>query len=131
MRRRTWYMVETFDLLYSFQYGMPTAIHDEDMDVLPPKNLADDDFDETTAVLPPERPFSEFTQALYFAFKSRTIRLLRRVIRHALNEKTATDYEATLALAAELKAGILLHAPPIHRAKAQSRHIANAANSPR
>ncbi len=80
MRRRTWYMVETFDLLYSFQYGMPTAIHDEDMDVLPPKNLADDDFDETTAVLPPERPFSEFTQALYFAFKSRTIRLLRRVI---------------------------------------------------
>lgn len=104
MRRRVWYVVETFDLLYSFQFGLPATVHDEDVDVGYPVNLLDDDFDEDSQELPPERPFTDPTPALYFCFKSRHVRLLRRVIRHAGTAR-ATDYEATMRLGEELEAG--------------------------
>src|SRR4029434_5130622 len=48
MRRRTWFMVQTSDLLFSFQLGMPPMIYQEVCDADHPRNLTDDDFDEDT-----------------------------------------------------------------------------------
>lgn len=103
MRRRTWYMAETFDLLYSFQQGMPTIVHEDECDTDEPTNLRDEDFDEDTTVLPPGRPFTDATPVLYYCYKSPKVRLLRRVIRHAMSNKQ-TDYEATWKLSDELQA---------------------------
>ncbi|EOO00357.1 putative fungal specific transcription factor domain-containing protein [Phaeoacremonium minimum UCRPA7] len=103
MRRRTWYMAETFDLLFSFQQGMPTIVHEDECDTDGPTNLRDEDFDEDTSVLPPGRPFTEATPVLYYCYKSPKIRLLRRVIRHAMSSKQ-TDYEETWKLSNELQA---------------------------
>ena len=47
MRRRTFIIVEIFDLLSSFQAGLPLIIHEEERDTEPPSNLFDIDFDET------------------------------------------------------------------------------------
>ena len=97
-------MVEVFDVLYSFQFGMPTVIHDEDTDTGRPTNLLDQDFDEDCVELPPERPFTDDTPVLYFCVKSAKIRLLRKISRHALGPN-ATDRDKTMALTMELKSG--------------------------
>lgn len=103
MRRRVWFGIEAFDVMFSFQLGMPTIIQPDQCDVAPPRNLHDEDFDEDTVVLPPSRPETEPTKALYYRYKCRLIRQLRRIMLHALGVST-TDYEETLSLHAELEA---------------------------
>ncbi|KAG5666004.1 hypothetical protein KAF25_010129 [Fusarium avenaceum] len=102
MRRRTWFMVQTSDLLFSFQLGMPPMVYQEVCDVGHPRNLSDDDFDEDTDV-PQSRPPSEPTPILAWQTKSHLCRLLRRVLRHALRVETP-PYEETMGLQAELEA---------------------------
>lgn len=102
MRRRVWYFVESFDMLFSFQFGMPTVVHEDEIATDPPSNLSDDDFNETTVELPPSRPPTDYTTALYFTVKLTLIRLLRRVMRVAVwrNDKAtivgAPSYKATV-----------------------------------
>ncbi|KAM0295509.1 hypothetical protein ACHAO9_000590 [Fusarium lateritium] len=101
MRRRTWFMVQTSDLLFSFQLGMPPMVYQEVCDAGHPRNLSDDDFDEDTDV-PQSRPPSEPTPILAWQTKSHLCRLLRRVLRHALRVETP-PYEETMGLQAELE----------------------------
>ncbi|KAF3908064.1 hypothetical protein ABW21_db0204246 [Orbilia brochopaga] len=102
MRRRTWYWVATFDMIFSFQYGMPAIIHDEQCDTEPPSNHEDDDFDEDTVVMPTPRAPSEFTNMLFYSHKIRMMGIFRKVIQHALALKPP-KYEAIMALDAELE----------------------------
>ncbi|KXH63808.1 hypothetical protein CNYM01_02264 [Colletotrichum nymphaeae SA-01] len=85
MRRRAWFYCEAFDLLLSFQLGMPAIVHEGDNDAVGPENHPDEDFDENTTTMPPPRPPTEATPALYYCYKSKLCRILRRVIRHALS----------------------------------------------
>ncbi|KAK6346123.1 hypothetical protein TWF730_010454 [Orbilia blumenaviensis] len=101
MRRRTWFWVSTFDLLFSFQYGMPGIIHDEQCDTESPSNYADEDFDEDTVVMPPPRPQTEFTNMLYYCHKIKMMSVFRRVIGQALALRQP-DYEQILKLDKEL-----------------------------
>lgn len=103
MRRRSWFLLEAFDLMYSMQLGLPTVIHDDQCDVEYPTNLHDEDFDEDSTVLPPARPDTEPTKALYITYKSRLVRQMRRITLHALSVRTR-EYEETLALHADLEA---------------------------
>lgn len=102
MRRRTFFIVEIFDLLFSFQAGLPAIIHEEECDTEPPSNLFDTDFDENCRALPPSRPPTDSSPVLYYCYKSGLAKIFRRVIRHALSLKT-TSYEETLKLDAELR----------------------------
>jgi hypothetical protein len=102
MRRRTWYLIETFDVLFSHQLGMPTIVQPDQCDVDLPRNLHDDDFDEDTAVLPPSRPETEPTRALYYRYKLRLVRHIRRITIHALSV-ASPDYQETLSLHHELE----------------------------
>jgi hypothetical protein len=113
MRRRVWFAIEVFDVLFSLQLGMPTIIQPGQCDVALPRNLHDEDFDEDTVVLPPSRPETEPTQALYYRYKGRLLRQLRRIMLHALGVSVPA-YEETLTLHAELEA---IHAgiPPLLR----------------
>ncbi|KAH0426323.1 hypothetical protein CcaCcLH18_10388 [Colletotrichum camelliae] len=85
MRRRTWFYCEAFDLLLSFQLGMPAIIHEGDSDARGPGNHPDEDFDETTVSMPAPRPALDPTPSLYYHCKSKLCRILRRVIRHTLS----------------------------------------------
>jgi len=102
MRRRTWFLLEAFDLMYSMQLGMPPVIQDDQCDVGSPTNLHDEDFDEDSVVLPPARPDTESTKTLYFNYKSKLIRQMRRIVLHALSVR-AHEYEETLVLHADLE----------------------------
>jgi hypothetical protein len=102
MRRRTFFVVEIFDLLFSFQAGLPAIIHEEERDTEAPSNLFDTDFDETCSALPPSRPPTDSTPVLYYCYKSGLAKIFRRIIRHVLSLKT-TSYGETLRLNAELR----------------------------
>ncbi|KAF4962518.1 hypothetical protein FSARC_9412 [Fusarium sarcochroum] len=102
MRRRTWFMVQTSDLLFSFQLGMPPMVYQEVCDVGHPRNLSDDDFDEDTDV-PESRPPTDPTPMLAWQTKSHLCRLLRHVLRHVLRVESP-PYEETMGLQAELQA---------------------------
>ncbi|ERT01843.1 hypothetical protein HMPREF1624_00137 [Sporothrix schenckii ATCC 58251] len=93
MRRRVWFFVESFDMLFSIQFSMPTVVHEDEIATDPPRNLNDDDFDENSAELPPSRPPSDYTTALFFITKLKLIRLLRKVMQVAVwrNAKAKID----------------------------------------
>ncbi|KAF6241377.1 hypothetical protein HO173_000087 [Letharia columbiana] len=102
MRRRTFCILEAFDLLLSFQAGLPTVIYEEECDTEPPSNLFDTDFDEDCKALPPSRPPIDSTPMLYYRYKSRLAKIFRRIHRHALSFKISS-YEDTMKLDAELE----------------------------
>lgn len=101
MRRRTFFIGMTFDLLLSFQAGLPSILHEEECDTELPSNLFDTDFDEDCKALPPSRPPTDPTPMLYYCCKSRLAIICRRIIRHALSLKTLS-YEETMKLDGEL-----------------------------
>jgi hypothetical protein len=103
MRRRVFFLVEAFDLLLSFQAGLPPIIHEDECDIDAPRNLSDEDFDEDCTELPPSRPPTEATSMLYFHYKGTFAKIFRRVIRHALSVKSP-NYEDTMRLDQELLA---------------------------
>ena len=84
MRRRTWAMCRQFDLMVSFQLGLPNQIPPNSWDTKFPRNLLDTDFDDDTTTLPPSRPETEATQILYFIVKSRLMTTFGKVCAHAL-----------------------------------------------
>ncbi|PMD21121.1 hypothetical protein NA56DRAFT_659131 [Hyaloscypha hepaticicola] len=88
LRRRVFFPVETFDLLLSFQAGLPPIINEEECDIDPPRNLSDEDFDEDCTELLPSRPPVEATSMPYFHYKSVFAKTFRRVMRHALSVKS-------------------------------------------
>lgn len=102
MRRRTFVILEAFDLLLSFQAGLPAMFHEEECDTEPPSNLFDTDFDENCKTLPPSRPPTDSTPMLYYRYKSRLARIFRRIYQHALSIKNSL-YEQTMKLDAELE----------------------------
>jgi hypothetical protein len=88
MRRRSWALLRQFDLMLSFQLGLPNEIPPNSWDTKDPRNLLDTDFDEDMKVLPPPRPEVEPTQILYFTVKSRLMTTFGKVCAHALSFRT-------------------------------------------
>ncbi|KAL6907044.1 fungal-specific transcription factor domain-containing protein [Trichoderma evansii] len=102
MRRRTWYVIQSTDLLFSFQNGMPPIITQDVCDVDHPTNLTDDDFDEDAVSLPAPRPPTDPIPVLANITKSKLCRVMRRVVRHVL-AVTPVPYAETLALNQDLQ----------------------------
>ncbi|KAF4977059.1 hypothetical protein FZEAL_6376 [Fusarium zealandicum] len=102
MRRRTWFMIQSSDCLFSLQLGMPPMIFQDVCDAGHPRNLDDDEFDEDTDV-PESRPPTHPTPLLAWNIKSKMCPLLRQVLRHTLTIEPH-PYEETMRLHAELEA---------------------------
>lgn len=73
MRRRMWYILIQFDIASASQVGLPRIIKQAQCDTAEPRNLLDDDFDDTTKVLPPARPLTEHTLVQFLVYKSRVV----------------------------------------------------------
>ncbi|KAM6485755.1 fungal-specific transcription factor domain-containing protein [Trichoderma sp. SZMC 28011] len=80
MRRRAWAMIWQVDHLVSFQVGLPRTISDSQCDTGPPHNLIDEDFDETTKVLPTPRPITERTPVTYTIMKGKLVSVFARIV---------------------------------------------------
>lgn len=104
MRRRTWFMVQSCDLLFSFQLGMPPMIYQSVCSAGHPLNLLDHDFDEGARELPPPRPETDPTPILAWRIKSLLCRITRHVTQHVLAvDSPSAPYGKTAALNAELE----------------------------
>lgn len=103
MRRRTWFMIQSAELLVALHSGLPPMIYESLSDTEHPINLLDEDFDEDTAVLPPARPPTDPTPILAYIAKSKLSVILRRVMLHALAVKRPT-YQETMLLSDQLQA---------------------------
>ncbi|KAJ3546507.1 hypothetical protein NM208_g1972 [Fusarium decemcellulare] len=101
MRRRVWFVVQHYDVLFSFEQGLPPLIHEDTCHPGHPTNITDDDFDEDTQWLSP-RSLTEAQNMLPWVYQSKLIPILRRIISHALGFKTCT-YPDALFLASELE----------------------------
>ncbi|OCT46262.1 hypothetical protein CLCR_01062 [Cladophialophora carrionii] len=103
MRRRTWAMCRQFDLMVSFQLGLPSQIPPDSWDTMNPLNLLDTDFDEDTKVAPPSRPETEATQLLYFIVKSRLMVTFGKVCAHALSFRPDNHAQQVMDLDREVR----------------------------
>ena len=102
MRRRTWFVVQTTDLLFSFQHGLPGMIYEDVCDVGLPTNITHEDFDEDSIILPQPRPPTDASPSLLYIVKSQLCHILRRVIRYALAVEPPT-HQQTMAMNDELE----------------------------
>lgn len=129
MRRRTWYTLEYFDVVYSFQLGVPPIIQPTDVDTRLPANLRDDEFNELddnnqlqhkldaraarhlSSSSSSSSSLLDFTPILGFIYYIRQVQLLRRAVQQALAVNPAPTYGDVRLLDADLRA---LHAevPP-------------------
>lgn len=102
MRRRVFFYVNSFDLLLSFNVGLPAIIRAEECDTESPSNLQDVDFDEDTLKLPPPRPTTDPTQMAYFCTKARLMRVVSEVFRLVISFEPHT-YEDIMRLDKSIK----------------------------
>jgi hypothetical protein len=93
MRRRFWAVCKQFDLMISFQLGLPSNITLETCDTKSPRNLLDSDFDVDTQVLPPSRSENEATRLLWFIVKDKQMVSFSKVCKDALSFKKKSDAE--------------------------------------
>ncbi|KAI1970504.1 hypothetical protein LOZ51_006824 [Ophidiomyces ophidiicola] len=97
MRRRLWSFIRCADLLFSFQVGLPSMIRSGDSDTDCPRSLYDDDFDEDSIELPPERPFNEPTPISYLIVKYRLTLAFGRVL-ECSQKINGTTYEELMEI---------------------------------
>ena len=102
MRRRCWAVLRQFDLLNSYQMGLPTSTQSVNSDTALPRNLQDWDFDEASTVLPATRPETEATPMLYSLVKARLNAAFEEILKHELSFKIPSDQKIA-ALDAELR----------------------------
>lgn len=102
MRRRVWAFIRQADLLSSYQVGLPGMIRPTDNDTDLPRNLYEEDFDENSTELPPERPFNEPTPISYSITKSRLCSVFGRVLEYSQKIK-GTSYEEIMDIDSELR----------------------------
>ncbi|TPX12567.1 uncharacterized protein E0L32_000744 [Thyridium curvatum] len=103
MRRRMWTLLTETDELISFIFGLPTNIHPNSFDTEPPGNYLDEDFDESTTEMPPSRPETERTPALYVIVKNRMMRMFGEILT-LVNFSKVPKYEEVIDMDKRLEA---------------------------
>jgi hypothetical protein len=97
MRRRTWALCKNYDLVIAFSPGLPSNIPINCYDTRPPLNLQDEDFNETSASLPPSRSEIEPTRILYIVTKDRLMTVFSRILHSSLSFLPADESPPTLS----------------------------------
>jgi Fungal specific transcription factor domain len=91
MRRRLWSTIVISDILISYQVGLPKIINESQSDTELPRNLLDEDFDESTVELPHPRPDSECTLMAYAITKHKLTSVFGMIVELA-SSPWATSY---------------------------------------
>jgi Fungal specific transcription factor domain len=97
MIRRRWAFIKQVVGLTSFQMGLPTMIHPCQTDTRPPHNLLDTDFDQSTSILPPERPVQEYTPISYLIAKERMVKAFAMIV-DSFNPSRPVPYKGIVQL---------------------------------
>lgn len=98
MRRRIWSTVVVFDILTSFQVGLPKLINESQVDSELPRNLLDEDFDQHAVELPPPRPDTECTLMSYAIMKHRLTSVFGMIANQATSTQTVSYADDVMRL---------------------------------
>lgn len=96
MRRRIWTTVQEFDMQASFDHGLPTLVSQLHYDTNPPRNLDDEDFDETTTVLPQSKPAKEYTFSSFQNLARQSLPLRLELSRLLTGPMSEIDYDQVI-----------------------------------
>lgn len=123
MRRRVWYILIQFDIASAAQVGLPRIIKETQCDTAEPHSLLDDDFDESSTVLPPGRLHTEHTLAQFLIYKSRVVSVYGMICDFTTSSKQR-DYTEAMRLDSLL---IRAYAdkPPVLETKSMQKSIAD------
>merc|ERR1711881_225274 len=102
MRRRAWNIMYTFDVLHSYQEGMPSMILDILSDTKPPQYLLDVDFGPDSKELPIPRSPSEVQPVSYRVIKNRLSKTFARACDMS-NMTQAPDYDEVVKLEQQIE----------------------------
>lgn len=127
IRRRVWTFVRQFDLLISFQFGLPAMIPSDQSDTATPRNLYDDELHEEMKTLPPSRPSFEATPMSYMIAKSKMAFLFGRIVERTQSITNAPSYEEVMKFDAELREARSTH-PPLLQMRPFSESARDPAN---
>lgn len=95
-------MAVQIELLVSFHMGLPSMLQGIETDTKTPSNLQDEDFDEDSTVLPPERPSTDHTQMTYPINKTKILKVFAQIARQA-HSLSPPEYNDVLKLDAILQ----------------------------
>ena len=96
MRRRIWATVQEFDMQASFDHGLPTLLSQLHYDTNPPRNLDDEDFDDTTTILPPSKPVKEYTFCSFQHLARQSLPLRLELSRLLTGPTSEIDYDQVI-----------------------------------
>ena len=102
MRRRSWLMVISVDLVQSSQVGLPRLIQPFMCDTREPRNLLEEDLHEDMTETPASRPETELTPLLYSIVLTR-LRLVHAKIMDLMNATTQPPYREVIELDTHLR----------------------------
>lgn len=83
-RRRVWAVIVQLDGIMSGQIGLPYMTRDDQCDTRAPSNLFDADYGPDSKQLPPSRPETELTPALYLISKQRVSKVHREILERVI-----------------------------------------------
>ncbi|KAK4939827.1 hypothetical protein LTR10_020000 [Elasticomyces elasticus] len=98
MRRRLWFTIVELELQASLDKGMCASIGPFDFDCLPPMNLHDEDFDQSTEKLPPPRPITEFTRTSFLCLAQKHLPLRLELVSRLNSVRPYIEDDAAIEL---------------------------------
>ncbi|KAH0335995.1 hypothetical protein KCU81_g8757, partial [Aureobasidium melanogenum] len=72
MRRRVWHVIRELELQNSYEFGLPTLLHNIDCNLGAPANVEDEDLDEYCTRIPKSKPADHYTQNSYQIISARS-----------------------------------------------------------
>ena len=102
MRRRLWATVLELAVQTSVDAGMPPLLSTTEYDTLPPSNIDDCDFSETTTEPPIPKPENTFTQSSIQIQLLKTIGVRLQISQHINNFRIDPSYDETLSLGSKI-----------------------------
>lgn len=102
IRRRTWLVVVSIDLVTSSQVGLPRMVQPFMYDTREPGNYLEDDIHEHLTELPPSRPEVEVTPLLYTLIQTRLMGTYAKIM-DLVNINSQPPYREIMVLDAGLR----------------------------
>lgn len=93
MRRRLWYTVLELELQEACDRGMQPMLNGESWDSLPPLNIHDEDFDETSIFAPCERPLDTYTRTSFLCTAQKHLLLRLDVLNKSNSVRKLIDLD--------------------------------------
>lgn len=98
MRRRLWCTVLELEVQASLDRGMGPSLGPFDWDSLPPLNLHDEDFDESTEKMPPARPMREFTRTSFLCIAHQHLPLRMEILSRINGLRVTVESDTAIEL---------------------------------